>query len=91
MPASDYPLKRLTRSLRMITNPKVRGAPLWTAHALSAFGRLFVTGVGWLVSRRPAFGILTPFHGHLVQQLRWRIRQTALVLQEQRLLQESSD
>jgi hypothetical protein len=36
MSASDYPPKRLTRSLRTITNPKVRGAALWTAHALLA-------------------------------------------------------
>jgi hypothetical protein len=36
MSASDYPPKRLTRSLRAITNPKVRGAALWTTHALLA-------------------------------------------------------
>jgi hypothetical protein len=36
MSASDYPPKRLTRSLCTITNPKVRGAALWTAHALLA-------------------------------------------------------
>jgi hypothetical protein len=36
MSASDYPPKQLTRSLRTITNPKVRGAGLWTAHALLA-------------------------------------------------------
>ena len=36
MSASDYPSKRLTRSLRTITTPKVRGAALWTAHALLA-------------------------------------------------------
>ncbi len=36
MSASDYPPNRLTRSLRTITNPKVRGAALWIAHALLA-------------------------------------------------------
>jgi hypothetical protein len=36
MSASDYRADRLTRSLRTITNPKVRGAALWTAHALLA-------------------------------------------------------
>ncbi len=36
MSVSDYPPKRLTRGLRTITNPKVRGAALWTAHALLA-------------------------------------------------------
>jgi hypothetical protein len=34
MSASDYRPLRLTRCLREITNPKVRGAALWTAHAL---------------------------------------------------------
>jgi hypothetical protein len=36
MSASDYRPEQLTRSLRTITNPKVRGAALWTAHALLA-------------------------------------------------------
>ena len=36
MSASDYPPKRSTRTLRTITSPKVRGAALWTAHALLA-------------------------------------------------------
>lgn len=36
MSPSDYRPDRLTRSLRSITNPKVRGAALWTAHALLA-------------------------------------------------------
>jgi hypothetical protein len=36
MSASDYRPERLTRSLRTIANPKVRGAALWTAHALLA-------------------------------------------------------
>jgi hypothetical protein len=36
MLASDYHPEQLTRSLRTITNPKVRGAALWTAHALLA-------------------------------------------------------
>jgi hypothetical protein len=36
MSASDYRADRLTRSVRSITNPKVRGAALWTAHALLA-------------------------------------------------------
>jgi hypothetical protein len=36
MLASDYRAERLTRSLRTITNPKVRGAALWTAHAMLA-------------------------------------------------------
>jgi hypothetical protein len=31
---SDYRANQLTRSLRGIVNPKVRGAALWTAHAL---------------------------------------------------------
>jgi hypothetical protein len=34
MYTSDYPASPLTRSLRDIANPKVRGAALWTAHAL---------------------------------------------------------
>jgi len=36
MLACDYPPEQLTRSLRDIANPKVRGAALWTAHALLA-------------------------------------------------------
>jgi hypothetical protein len=36
MSASDYPPQRFTRSLLTIANPKVRGAALWTAHALLA-------------------------------------------------------
>jgi hypothetical protein len=36
MSPSDYRPDRLTRSLRSITNPKVRGAALWTAHAVLA-------------------------------------------------------
>jgi hypothetical protein len=36
MSASDYRDDRLTRSLRDVDNPKVRGAALWTAHALMA-------------------------------------------------------
>jgi len=34
MSASDYRANQLTRSLRDIANPKVRGAALWTAHGL---------------------------------------------------------
>jgi NAD(P)-dependent dehydrogenase (short-subunit alcohol dehydrogenase family) len=34
MSASDYRANQLTRSLRDIANPKVRGAALWIAHAL---------------------------------------------------------
>lgn len=36
MSASDYRANQLTRSLRDIPNPKVRGGALWTAHALLA-------------------------------------------------------
>ena len=36
MSASDYRPQRLTRCLREITNPRVRGAALWTAHAVLA-------------------------------------------------------
>ena len=36
MSASDYRPERLTRCLREITNPKVHGAALWTAHAVLA-------------------------------------------------------
>jgi hypothetical protein len=36
MSASDYRDNRSTRSLSDITSPKVRGAALWTAHALMA-------------------------------------------------------
>ncbi len=36
MSASDYRADHSTRSLREITNPKVRGGALWTAHALLA-------------------------------------------------------
>ena len=36
MSASDYRPEQLTRRLRAITNPKVRGAALWSAHALLA-------------------------------------------------------
>lgn len=36
MSASDYRDDRSTRTLRDIANPKVRGAALWTAHALMA-------------------------------------------------------
>ena len=36
MSTADYAEDRMTRSLRDIANPKVRGAALWTAHALMA-------------------------------------------------------
>ena len=36
MSASDYRPEQLTRSLFKVTNPKIRGAALWTAHALLA-------------------------------------------------------
>jgi hypothetical protein len=36
MPASEYGEARLTRTLRDVVNPKVRGAALWAAHAFMA-------------------------------------------------------